>query len=247
MRAKKAPTLHQQIINDIEGYILSGEWPPGHRIANELDLAQHYNCSRMTVNKALSQLAKANLIERRKKSGSFVTQPQAQSAILEIHDIKLEVQSLGLPYEYHRLARSPRKATPDDMKSLELSASEDILEVIGKHLAGPRVFCLEERLINLSVVPEARDEDFIETAPGPWLTSRVPWTTAEHMIKSIGANEHYAQALDIAKGTACLVIERRTWSHNGPVTHVRLTYPGDRHTLVARFTPTDPTGKASAF
>ncbi|OKH86885.1 histidine utilization repressor [Thalassospira sp. TSL5-1] len=247
MRAKKSPTLHQQIINDIEGYILSGAWPPGHRIANELDLAEQYNCSRMTVNKALSQLANANLIERRKKSGSFVTQPQAQSAVLEIHDIKLEVQSLGLPYEYHRLGRSTRKSTASDMKSLELSESADILEVTGKHLAGPRVFCREERLINLSVVPEARDEDFIDIAPGPWLTSRVPWTTAEHMIKSIGANAHYARALDIAEGTACLVIERRTWSHNGPVTHVRLTYPGDRHALVARFTPTDPTGKASGF
>lgn len=247
MRAKKAPTLHQQIINDIEGCILSGEWPPGHRIANELDLAEQYKCSRMTVNKALGQLAKANLIERRKKSGSFVTQPQAQSAILEIHDIKSEVQSLGLPYDYGRSSRTSRKATPADIKNLELGDSAEIIEIIGKHFAGPKVFCLEERLINLAVVPEARDEEFTETAPGPWLTSRVPWTTAEHLIKSVGASEHYAKALEIAPGTACLVIERRTWSHNGPVTHVRLTYPGDRHALVARFTPTDPTGKSSSF
>jgi GntR family histidine utilization transcriptional repressor len=33
------------------------------------------------------------------------------------------------------------------------------------------------------------------------------------------------------------VVERRTWSHAGPVTFVRLTYPGDNHTLVARFAP----------
>ncbi|MGO8256693.1 hypothetical protein ACC792_37950, partial [Rhizobium ruizarguesonis] len=51
-------------------------------------------------NAVLTQLAKAGLIERRKKSGSFVTQPQAQSAVLEIHDIKAEVQSLNLPYSY---------------------------------------------------------------------------------------------------------------------------------------------------
>jgi GntR family histidine utilization transcriptional repressor len=54
----------------------------------------------MTVNKALTQLAKAGLIERRKKSGSFVTQPQAQSAVLEIHDIEAEVTSLNLAYAF---------------------------------------------------------------------------------------------------------------------------------------------------
>ncbi|OSQ43704.1 histidine utilization repressor [Thalassospira sp. MCCC 1A01428] len=247
MRAPKTPTLHKQIISDIEGCILSGAWPPGHRIANEMDLAQQYNCSRMTVNKALSQLAKANLIERRKKSGSFVTQPQAQSAILEIHDIKSEVQSLGLPYRYSRTSRVQRISSPGDMKNLDLPDAADIVEVVGKHYAGPRVFCLEERLINLAVVPEAKQEDFVADAPGPWLTSHIPWTTAEHLIKSVGADTWYSGALGVTPGTSCLVIERRTWSHNGPVTHVRLTYPGDRHALVARFTPTDPTRKSSGF
>ena len=51
---------------------MSGEWAPGHRIPFEHELATEYGCSRMTVNKALSQLARAGLIERRRRSGSFV-------------------------------------------------------------------------------------------------------------------------------------------------------------------------------
>ena len=86
----------------------------------EVDLATQYDCSRMTVNKVLTQLAKAGLIERRKKSGSFVTQPQAQSAILEIHDIKAEVQSLNLPYSYAVSKKPSRKAKADDIRRLEL-------------------------------------------------------------------------------------------------------------------------------
>jgi GntR family histidine utilization transcriptional repressor len=46
-----------------------------------------------------------------------------------------------------------------------------------------------------------------------------------------------AAALDIADRSACLVVERRTWSNDEPVTQVRLTYSGDSHALVARFTP----------
>ena len=107
-------SLHQRILGDIEDRILSGEWQPGFRIPFEVDLAEQYRCSRMTVNKALTQLAKTGLIERRRKSGSYVTQPRAQSAVLEIRDIKLEVQSLGLAYDYKLSAKTTRRSNAAD-------------------------------------------------------------------------------------------------------------------------------------
>ena len=65
----------------------------------------------------------------------------------------------------------------------------------------------------------------------------MPWSSAEHRIHASAADRAAALALAIPIGTACLVIERRTWSSEGPVTKVRFTYPGDRHVLVAKFTP----------
>ncbi|HLW93590.1 MAG TPA: UTRA domain-containing protein, partial [Roseiarcus sp.] len=44
-------------------------------------------------------------------------------------------------------------------------------------------------------------------------------------------------ALRIAEGSPCLVIERRTWRADEPVTYVKLTYPAEAHELVARFEP----------
>ena len=38
-------------------------------------------------------------------------------------------------------------------------------------------------------------------------------------------------------GAACLVLERRTWQAGAFVTEARITYPGDRHQLVGRFSP----------
>ncbi|MBB3611749.1 histidine utilization repressor [Rhizobium sp. BK602] len=237
MTTSKEATLHQRILSDIEGRIVSGDWPPGYRIPFELALAEQYDCSRMTVNKALTQLARAGLIERRKRSGSFVTQPRAQSAVLEIHDIKSEVLSLNLPYSHEIVKRSRRKGRSDDARRLEYAGSVSVLEVICVHYAGRQPFCLEDRVINLDAVPEADAVDFNKLPPGPWLLNQVPWSTAEHQIRAISAENDAASSLDIARGTACLVVERRTWSGLGPITHVRLTYPGDRHSLVARFTP----------
>ena len=75
-RTTAIPSLHERILGEIEERILSGEWAPGVRIPFEHELAAHYHCSRMTVNKALSELAKAGLIERRRKAGSFVMREQ---------------------------------------------------------------------------------------------------------------------------------------------------------------------------
>ncbi|AZO58174.1 MAG: histidine utilization repressor [Mesorhizobium sp.] len=230
-------SLHQRILSDIREKILSGAWAPGHRIPFEHELTAQYDCSRMTVNKALSQLAKAGLIERRRRSGSFVRQPQSQAAVLELHDIRIEVEALGLPYRYERLERMKRRGNAEDRSLLGLSATGPVLWLEGLHFAGERPFALEQRLINLSAVGEASEEEFLDIAPGPWLIGRVPWSEAEHRIRAMAADETIADTLDIDPGAPCLVVERRTWSAEHPVTHVRFIYPAESHTLVARFTP----------
>jgi len=230
-------SLHQRILSDIREKILSGAWAPGHRIPFEHELTDQYNCSRMTVNKALSQLAKAGLIERRRRSGSFVRQPQSEAAVLELHDIRIEVEALGLPYLYERLERLKRRSSAEDRALLGLSAPGPVLALEGMHFAGERPFALEQRLINLSAVAEAGEEEFLDIAPGPWLIGRVPWSEAEHRIRAMAAGETIADALDIDASAPCLVVERRTWSAEHPVTHVRFIYPAESHTLVARFTP----------
>ncbi|WP_034885256.1 histidine utilization repressor [Ensifer aridi] len=230
-------SLHQRILSEVEGRILSGEWPPGYRIPFEHELTDQYGCSRMTVNKALSELVKRGLIERRRKSGSYVSFPQVQSAVMEIHDVKREVQALGLDYAYRLDERKLRKMNAADAGRIDLPAASRLLDITCRHFAGGRVFCLEERLINLIAVPEAEMETFDTVAPGSWLLGKVPWSTAEHRIKAVAASRQAAQALGIATGAPCLVIERRTWSGGAPVTSVRLTYPGDRHELIAEFAP----------
>ena len=230
-------SLHQKILGEIEEKIVSGVWPPGHRLPFEVDLAVQYGCSRMTVNKVMTQLAKSGLIERRKKSGSFVTTPQGQAAVLEVHDIKAEVQALGLPYRFEIRSVSERRATAADRRRLEIAEGARLLDVTCLHHAGARPFCLEQRLIHLGALPDEARPDFSTLSPGAWLLAVIPWSAAEHAITAVSPSPQIASLLDIDRHAACLVVERRTWSGAGPVTQVIFTYPGDRHRLVARFTP----------
>jgi GntR family histidine utilization transcriptional repressor len=240
--ADKDVSLHQRIMADIEGRILSGSWPPGFRIPFEVDLARDYACSRMTVNKVLTQLAKSGLIERRKRSGSYVRLPTSQSAVLEIRDIASEVKALGLDYGYRLIRREQRRAGARERVLLEVPAGRPVLHLLCLHHAGGEAFCLEDRLINLSAVPEAADAVFDAVAPGVWLLGRVPWSAAEHVVRAIDADPETAGLLQVPEGKACLVVERRTSTNGAFVTHVRLTYRGDRHALHARFTPSQAKG-----
>ena len=96
---KPAP-LHERIRAEIETAIMSGDLRPGDRIPKETDLMAQYDCARMTVNKALSALAAAGMLERRKRAGSFVARPRAQSLVLEVPDLAAAIAARGQAYRW---------------------------------------------------------------------------------------------------------------------------------------------------
>jgi GntR family transcriptional regulator, histidine utilization repressor len=235
--ANTGVALYQRIRSDIEGRIVSGEWPPGHRLPYEHELMDTYSCARMTVNKVLSGLAATGLVERRRRAGSFVSRPKVHSAVLQIPDLKAEIESRGQRYGYTLLQRQKRAATRDDKARLELGVRAPILALRCRHDAANRPFALEDRILNLDAVPEAARQDFSAVPPSAWLVEHVPWTEAEHRISAGNADKAQAAELNIDGGAACLIIERRTWRNGEPITAVRLVHPGPLYDLIARFTP----------
>lgn len=226
-----------EIARDIAQAILSGRWHPGHRIPTESELTERYSCARMTVNKALSNLVNAGLIERRRKLGTFVSMPRRDAAVLEVRDIKDEVVATGGLYRYQLLSRSLARAAATDVARLGLAKGTPILKLKALHFAGDIPFALEERLINVGEVPAAAGEPFRDISGGAWLIAHVPWTEAEHRISAAAANAFEAGKLQISLHSACLVVKRQTWRMTRPITSVRLIFPGTMHHLVARFSP----------
>lgn len=224
---KPAP-LHERIRREIEAQILSGAWPPGARVAGEIELMAQYGCARMTVNKALSALAHAGLVERRRRAGTFVARPRSQSMVLEIADLAREVSARGQVYAWQLLARHATFSELSEMPGA-------VLEVEGVHLADGTPLAFEHRLISTVQVPEMLNADLAATAPGTWLLGHVPWTEAENRISATAASPALARALGIAAGDPCLTVTRRTWRGGEPVTLVHQHFIAERHELVARF------------
>ena len=229
--------LHQRIRSDIEGRILSGAWRPGQRIPFEHEIMAQYGCARMTASKALSALAEAGLIVRRRRAGSFVAHPRLHAMVLDIPDIQSEITARGEPYAFRLLQRRVRQARPEHEDEVELAGSADLLELRGLHIAADRPFGVEERLINLASAPDAAEVAFDAVSPGAWLLQHVAWTEAENRISAVPADARTAHLLEIPTGTACLAVERRTWRGAERITRVRQVFPGEAYDLVARFGP----------
>jgi GntR family histidine utilization transcriptional repressor len=236
MRSNSPVTPRYRAIHDaLRQQIVSGIWPVGYKLPSEHELAREFDCARMTIGKALGALAERGFVIRRRRTGTIVNAPRLQQSVLEIHDIEAEVLAAGQEYRYERAMREIRSATPADAEALDVPAGTSVLLVTGLHRADDRPHALERRLINLESVPGARRERFTDISPGRWLLARIPWTDAEHQISALNADRKMAQALEIAKNTACLCIERRTWLDEQRITYVRLIYPCDQHRLIARF------------
>lgn len=226
-------SLHRRIYADLEGLILSGELSPGDRIPFEHELTERYGCSRMTVSKAISELAGRGLVTRRRRAGTFVAQPKAHAAVLAIPDLRAEVIERGQAYGYVLLERIERE--PDGEDEVELASGGLLLDLTCLHSADGAPLALEHRLIALGAAPQAIDVDFHTVPPGSWLLDSAPWTEAENRISAIAADARAARLLELKPGAACLCVERRTWRDGQGVTRVWQTFPGDRYDLVARF------------
>ena len=229
-------SVHARIRHDIEARIHSGEWVPGFRIPPEHELMVQYGCSRMTVSKAVSALVADGLIIRNRRAGSFVAKPPMHSAVLHIPDIRREIEARGGRYEYRCLAVETREACCSHLGAEGLELGESIF-VRSIHLSDGKPLLLEERHIFVRAVPAAKGPDFTMIPPGSWLLENVPWTQAEHRIAAKAAEAAVARALAIPIGSACLILERRTWRGKETLTRVQQIFRGDAYDLTARFGP----------
>nr|WP_295524865.1 UTRA domain-containing protein [Novosphingobium sp. Chol11] len=229
--------LGRRIRADIEAQIKGGHWPPGYRLPTEQELQTRYGCARATVGKALSALADAGLVERRKKAGTIVATPRAHTAVLTIPDIAEVMAARGQAYRFELTGRAVRAVDPASSNERALMAHGAMIALAGMHHADSSVFALERRVISLAQVPEAESEPFVRQAPGTWLLQHIPWTRARHRICAASLAAEDARALGLPEGSACLRLERWTWRELAGITYVEQTFAADQFDLIAEFSP----------
>lgn len=232
-----AGPLYEQIKRAIAKKVVSGAWAPGARIPTELSLVEDLGASRMTINRALRELVAEKLLTRVRGAGTFVSAPQPQSAILEIRDLKRDIEKRGHAHSAEVLSFETRKADEEDAIELGVEPGTPLAHLLCLHRENGKAIQLEDRYVNLEAAPGFDRQDYSQQTAASYLLTNAPYSEAEHIIEAAAADGETAKRLEIAHGAPCLVLHRRTWFHGTPITVVRFTHPGESFRLGGHFTP----------
>lgn len=89
-RTVKTSRLFEQIVQQVEDSILSGQLKPGDQLPAERDLAQRFGVSRTAVREAVKTLREKGLVEAYSGRGTFVTNGTSQ-AIRQSLDLMIRI------------------------------------------------------------------------------------------------------------------------------------------------------------
>lgn len=221
----------RQVREEARRRIAEKIWAPGETIPHETALAEEFGVARPTVNRAMRSLAEEGLIERRRRAGTRVAETPKRHARAVIPLIREEIEATSSAYGY-TLIDSRRARAPEEVAARFGEGAPKLIRVSALHLADGAPYVLEDRWINLDVVPEAARAPFAEISANEWLVRNAPFTSAAYALGAEAAGAAEAEALAIAAGAPILVVERQTRSGEAVVTHARLAYaPGYRMRL----------------
>ena len=227
--------LYAQVKDHISRKIQDGTWPPGHRLPSEHELVAQFGMARMTVNRALRELVEQGRIVRVAGVGSFVAENKPQSTLLQIANIASEIRQRGHDYRCDMIEVERLAASPDVAAWLDLRAGASVFHSVCLHLENGTPVQLEERYVNPQVVPDYLEQDFAAMPPSEYLVRNVPFDQIEHVVDAVLPTAEQAERLAMEPTAPCLLLTRRTWSRNTPVTWVRCLHPASRYSLGSRF------------
>lgn len=232
-----ATPLYRRVKDHVLAQIGSGTWAPSDRVPSENDLVRELGVARMTVNRALRELANEGFLVRVKGGGTFVADRRAHGHPLRIRNIADEIAERGHRHEAEVLTLATVRAAPDQAEDFRIPAGSRLYRSVIVHFEEGRPIQLEERLVNPTVAPHYLRQDFTRQTPHEYLIAVAPLAEAEHVVRAVVPDLKTRRLLDMPPGEPCLLIQRRTWTEGEVASTARLHHPGSRYDLSGRFTP----------
>jgi DNA-binding FadR family transcriptional regulator len=168
IRVVEPTRLFQQVAQDIEDRIRSGEWAVGHRLPAERELIKRFNVSRSVLREALIVLELKGLVEIRVGAGTYVRRsgeeaapPPDASALAAATPFELLLARRMVESEVARLAALT--ATPDDLARMKAALDQmagDPEPYMLRHVA--------DRAFHLAIAEATRNSALVFVVSAYW-------------------------------------------------------------------------------
>lgn len=234
----RAQPRYSQVKEYILKLISDGQLKPNDRVPSENELVAALGVSRMTVNRALRELADDDLLIRLAGVGTFVATARPHSHVMKVRNIADEIHARGHEHLAKVLALEEVVADESLVDRLEVRPGDRLYHSLILHLESGQPIQLEDRYVCPRVAPDYLKMDFTKITPNVYLTRIAPLYTAEHVIRAVQPSARVRRLLRMAANEPCLVIRRRTWSNGRPVGLAELSHPGFTYELIGSMSDT---------
>jgi GntR family histidine utilization transcriptional repressor len=238
-RASQSPVesnvaRYQQVKDFIAGKIQDGTWRAGDRLPSESELVAQFGIARMTVNRALRELMEQGRIVRTAGVGSFVADDKPQGNLLQIARLADDIRRRGHDYQCQIVTVERVAASLEVAAALGLHTGESVFHSVCVHFEDGVAIQLEDRFVNPRMAPDFGQQDFTLEQPSEFLVRTVLFDQMEHVVDAVLPTPEQAALLQMEASQPCLLLTRRTWMRNVPITLVRCLHPGARYRLGSR-------------
>jgi GntR family histidine utilization transcriptional repressor len=219
----------------VAAQIDSGRWAEGDQLPSENQLVSALGLSRMTINRALRELASMGVVKRVMGLGTFVAPIKSPSPLLEVKNIADEIAKRG---HHHRteVVYVRRENACDLPPVLRESFDGNVFHSLLVHYEDDVPIQIEDRVVDPAAAPGYLDQDFTKLTPNSYLSTVSPLVRGEHIVEAVRGSSEECRLLNISTREPCLLIRRRTWSSQGLASVARLVHPGSRSRLEGSFT-----------
>jgi GntR family histidine utilization transcriptional repressor len=213
--------------------IADGVWKRGELTSSEHDLVRQFGVARMTVSRALDELARERILTRVKGIGTFVSVHIPDSTLVEIRDIKDEILARG---HRHRTEVQEIRASndPDALADLELPFPSEGGRAFRSrvvHFEDDVPVQVEDRHVDPILFPNYPDQDFKRETPGEYLARCRSLQHAGFQLSSRLPDDSVRRLLRIEAGEPCLTVRYQASVMGCTATVAMLWHPGSRFSL----------------
>lgn len=230
-------------VRDLIAALEVGETLPPERV-----LAVDLGVSRMTLRRAIDELAREGRVVRRQGAGTFVAAPKIAQT-LAVTSFSEDMRRRGLRPGSRTLAVEEMLAGPQLGWRLEVSPGATVLRISRLRLADDAPMAIETLHVPADVVDGLGGDELSNASFYELLATRFG-TVLDHGVQTIEptvTDEAESQLLGVPLHSPAFLFERTSWATDGRcVEFVRSVYRGDRYQLTAELRPAPDTERHRA-
>jgi len=215
--------LYVQLMQKIKNSISSGELQTGAKIAAEQELCSAYGVSRITVRKAISELEKQGILEKKQGKGTFVTVPAIHRKLHAVNSFHDTCRMNGQRPSTRVIVSRTAIASKTDVEELGVQPGSRVVETVRVHFADKVPVILEENHFSMAY-SYLLDSDLNGSLYSLLSECGAEPAQATHVISLKEAGKQVASVFKIEEGTPLMYLHEVIYDKKGRPLHTSSQY-----------------------